>query len=110
MTASKITSDTDLLDAAVGGDEEALRELLKRFGPRVRQTLRGRPGRKWQSILDEDDVMQVTYLEAFLHLDQLHRPPPTVAPPTAYRHTAHRNSGGGIRTHDLVVNSHPLCR
>jgi RNA polymerase sigma-70 factor (ECF subfamily) len=71
MTASIITSDAELLNAAVGGDAEALRELLKRFGPRVRQTLRGKPGRKWQSILDEDDVMQVTYLEAFLHLDQL---------------------------------------
>lgn len=71
MIASENTSDGDLLGRAVAGDAEALRELLKRIGPTVRQTLRGRRGRKWQSILDEDDVMQVTYLEAFLHLDQL---------------------------------------
>ena len=31
----------------------------------------GKIGRRWQGVLDEDDVMQVTYLEAFLHIEQL---------------------------------------
>lgn len=59
------------LDRAVAGDAEALRRLLKRYGPQVRETLHGRIDRRLRSLLDEDDVMQVTYLEAFLHIEQL---------------------------------------
>ncbi len=56
---------------AKAGDAEALRVLLNRCGPRARLVIRGRIGPQWQSILSEDDVMQVAYLEAFLHLHQL---------------------------------------
>jgi RNA polymerase sigma-70 factor, ECF subfamily len=70
-------SDTQLLELAVAGDAEALRSLLKRFGPQVRDTLRGRIDRRLRSLLDEDDVMQITYLEAFLHIDQLTARDPT---------------------------------
>ena len=31
----------------------------------------GRIENRWRALLDEDDVMQVAYLEAFLHIDQL---------------------------------------
>ncbi len=64
-------SDDELLEQAVVGDASALRTLLKRFGPQVRQSIEGRIGKPWQALLDEDDVMQVAYLEAFLHIDQL---------------------------------------
>ncbi len=63
--------DTELLERAVAGDAVALRPLLERYGPPVRETIRGKIGRRWQALLDEDDVMQVTYLEAFLHIEQL---------------------------------------
>lgn len=53
-----------LLTAAVAGDDEALSTLLERHGLAVRQGLS--VAGKWNGILDADDVMQVTYLEAFL--------------------------------------------
>ncbi len=65
----KVSSQT--LIRAKGGDAEALRDLLKCCGPRARTAIRGRIGPHWQSVLSEDDVMQVAYLEAFLHIDQL---------------------------------------
>jgi len=68
MTAS----DGELIERAVGGDADALRILLQQFGPQARQAIQGQIGRKWRHLLDEDDVMQVTYLEAFLHVNRLH--------------------------------------
>lgn len=50
--------------AAIGGDPEALSELLARHGPGVEAGLQIH--RRWRGLLDASDVMQVTYLEAFL--------------------------------------------
>ena len=63
--------DTELIDQAVEGDTAALRTLLTRYGPEARRAIQGKIGKKWRAVLEEDDVMQVTYLEAFLHIDQL---------------------------------------
>lgn len=59
-------SELDLALRAVDGDEEALCELLRRCGERVRIRLKHKIGPQWRSSIDEDDVMQVSYLEAFL--------------------------------------------
>lgn len=55
-----------LLNRAVQGDTGALSELLRRHGPAVEQTLR--ISRQWRTALDPADVMQVTYLEAFMEI------------------------------------------
>lgn len=52
--------------AAVGGDADALTSLLHHFGPAVERTLQINP--VWQPVLEKSDVMQVTYLEAFLRI------------------------------------------
>lgn len=62
-------SDEDHLAAAVEGDREALAALLRRHGPEVRRRLSISP--VWRAALDPADVMQVTYLEAFLRIRQL---------------------------------------
>lgn len=62
-------SDQQLLDAALAGSGDALTRLLRRHGPAVRHRLRINP--VWQGTLDAADVMQVTYLEAFLQVHQL---------------------------------------
>lgn len=49
--------------AAIGGDMAALSGLLREYGPRLREQLS--IDKRWQSVLDADDVLQVTYLEAF---------------------------------------------
>ncbi|MBL9121475.1 MAG: sigma-70 family RNA polymerase sigma factor [Phycisphaerae bacterium] len=56
--------DASLVAAAVGGDLEALSELLAHVGPAVEAGLSIH--RRWRGLLDPSDVMQVTYLEAFL--------------------------------------------
>ncbi len=64
-------TDAELLQRASSRDSDALRLLLKRFGPQVRAAIHGKIDARWRSVLEEDDLMQVTYLEAFLHIDQL---------------------------------------
>jgi RNA polymerase sigma-70 factor (subfamily 1) len=63
------TCDDALLNAVATGDADALAELLHRHGPEVRHRLVISP--VWRGSLDATDVMQVTYLEAFLHRHQL---------------------------------------
>ncbi len=57
------------LRAAVGGDVEAMTELLNECAPEVERSLS--IAREWRSVLEPADVMQVTYLEAFLLIGQL---------------------------------------
>ena len=59
-----------LVAQAVGGDDEALAELLERSTGALVDQFRRRIGRRWRSLLDVDDVMQVTYLEAYLRMGQ----------------------------------------
>ena len=58
-----------LIARAVEGDRDALTQLLQKHGPRLRQHLH--INRTWQGSLDAEDVLQVTYLEAFLRIRQL---------------------------------------
>ncbi|MEM1184434.1 MAG: sigma-70 family RNA polymerase sigma factor [Planctomycetota bacterium] len=66
------TSETDVLDAlldrALGGERSALIELLEHLGPRVRGRIAARISPHHRAAVDEDDVMQVTYLEAVTRL------------------------------------------
>jgi RNA polymerase sigma-70 factor (ECF subfamily) len=56
--------ETELLKKARDGDPDALSALLEQVGGQIRATL-DMPIRH-QNVLDADDIMQVTYLEAFL--------------------------------------------
>jgi RNA polymerase sigma-70 factor (ECF subfamily) len=62
------TEDNDLVRQAAGGDRDALVRLLKRHGAPVRQSLAGRIPSCWQAVLTADDVMQQTYVDAFLDI------------------------------------------
>ncbi len=64
-------SELARLQRAAGGDREALRGLLERYGEQVAGEIRSKIGRVWQASLDADDVMQVTYVEAFLNVASL---------------------------------------
>jgi RNA polymerase sigma-70 factor (ECF subfamily) len=60
-------SDTQaLIRAAVAGDVGAMTELLRQHSPDVERSLS--ISREWRSVLEPADVMQVTYLEAFLQI------------------------------------------
>lgn len=58
--------ESELVRAATLGDADALTDLLERHGPEVARTMS--IASKWQTVVGADDVMQVTYLEAFLRI------------------------------------------
>ena len=58
--------DSNHLSRAVDGDREALAQLLEHHGPAVRKRFAGRIPRRWRSALSVDDVMQQTYIDAFV--------------------------------------------
>ena len=57
-----------LVRAAVDGDRDAVATLLEGVGEALRARLRDKLGARWQSVLDADDVLQVTFLEVFLRV------------------------------------------
>ena len=63
-----MTSEGDRVRAAVQGDEDALIVLLEEHGPALRTRIDRSIATKWKSLLDADDVLQVTYLEVFLRI------------------------------------------
>lgn len=63
--------DAILLGRAANHDVAAFRTLLERFGPQIWNEINADIAAKWRSLVDADDVMQVTYVEAFLQMDRL---------------------------------------
>ncbi len=57
-----------MLERAVAGDREALVSLLEQYGPRVRDVLSSRIPSRFRAVLSADDVMQETYVDAFLDI------------------------------------------
>ncbi|MEQ9616760.1 MAG: sigma-70 family RNA polymerase sigma factor [Phycisphaerales bacterium] len=62
---------TGALERIRGGDEQALAELLAHAGPVVHARIASDIGPQWRGTIEADDVLQVTYLEAFLHIDRV---------------------------------------
>ena len=61
-------SEAELLHRARTGDRAALSDLLLLHGSAIRDGLDINP--KWRSVLEVDDVLQVTYFEVFEQIDQ----------------------------------------
>lgn len=60
--------EEQLLAKAVQGDEGSLTTLLERVGFDLHVALERQIGPQYRGLLDADDIMQVTCLEAFLHI------------------------------------------
>jgi RNA polymerase sigma-70 factor (ECF subfamily) len=67
-----VDADPQELDRTVAGGPDALATLMQRHGPSIARELR----RDYASLSaeDVDDVMQVTFLEAFLHFRHFDHP------------------------------------
>ena len=65
-----VLSDNDLVLQAATGDERALARLLEEHSPAVRAGMAGRIPRRWQAALSVEDIMQQTYIDAFVDLDR----------------------------------------
>lgn len=72
MAATEPAGDGAHLLAQAGlGERDAMRALLEQYGPQVSATIDQQIGQAWRAAIDVDDVMQVTYLEAFLQAQQM---------------------------------------
>ena len=60
-----------LVIRAVEGDEDALTSLLNEHARTLERHIGASIGPQWRSLLDAEDILQVTYLEAFMRIDQL---------------------------------------
>jgi RNA polymerase sigma-70 factor (ECF subfamily) len=58
--------EDDLLRRAIAGDHQALKKLLDRHAPPIQRAMQRRIPRRFRSLLSAQDVMQDTYLDAFL--------------------------------------------
>jgi RNA polymerase sigma factor (sigma-70 family) len=65
----------ELLPRAVSGDRQALTGLLEAVAPEVRAILSAELEPVWQPQIDLDDLLQTTYLEAFLRIRQFRSGP-----------------------------------
>lgn len=60
--------EAELVGRAVAGDADALSELLHQFGPAIGERLAAQIRPQIRSAFDIEDVLQITYLEAFLRI------------------------------------------
>jgi len=60
----------DLLVQAKAGNQDALITLLEEIAPEIRRRIASKLTSELRIDLDEDDVMQVTYMEAVMRLDR----------------------------------------
>lgn len=89
---------------AVAGDRDALGALLEEFGPGVEAGLVIAP--TWRGLLDAADVMQVTYLEAFMQIGRFD-PQRAAAFPSWLRRIAENNLQDAIRSLETARNPSP---
>ena len=62
--------ESELIARAAAGDRDALSEMLQAVAPQLRSKLQADIGQQWQSVMDTDDVLQVTFVEVFLRIDR----------------------------------------
>jgi RNA polymerase sigma-70 factor (ECF subfamily) len=66
----EIGMHANLIEAAQAGDRDALAALLKQHDAAVRQEVATNLPQRWRAELGVDDVLQVTYTDAFLAIAQ----------------------------------------
>lgn len=70
MTPMPDADGDALLIKAKNGDVDALVKLLEQLTPELRRRVTPKMQGPWRTILDEDDVLQVTFMEACTRLDR----------------------------------------
>src|SRR5215468_5727754 len=90
------TPEETLLVWAVGGDEDALTTLLNSVAAQLHAETRARIGSKYSGVFDADDILQITFLEAFLRIGAF-EPGPHVSFLAWLRRIAENNIRDAIR-------------
>lgn len=63
-----MAGDDETIRRAVSGDQAALAELLELHGESLGREIEARIGAQYRGVIDADDILQVTFLEAFLRI------------------------------------------
>ena len=63
-SANVSTSEEQLLQRAIDGDQEALRLLIKEQAAGLQQVISKQIPKRWRSVFSEDDVLQQTFADA----------------------------------------------
>jgi len=69
-TERPVATEDELLQQACEGDEKALGKLLDLHTPELRRVVARKLPARWQSLLSEEDVLQQTFTDAFLDINQ----------------------------------------
>jgi RNA polymerase sigma-70 factor (ECF subfamily) len=64
--ADRAPQEAELIARAGAGDDRSLGTLLERYAPGVRAEIAGRIPARWSSVLSAEDVLQETFMDAFL--------------------------------------------
>lgn len=65
-----IDDEQQVVEAAIAGDNDALARLLAEFSPQLLARLKAKISPAFRAVLEADDVLQVTYLEAFQRIER----------------------------------------
>ena len=103
----EIPTTQSLVERAVKGDSDALSALLAEFGPRIESDLR--ISKTWRNVLEPGDVMQVTYLEAFLQISRF-RPEQAGSFESWLRRIAENNLRDAVRSLERQKQPPPARR
>lgn len=62
--------EEQLVERAAHGDSDALGDLLMEIAPQLRARIEPEIGARYASLISADDILQVTFLEAFLRFER----------------------------------------
>ena len=65
-----VQNQDDLLAKARSGDSRSLAALLEELTPELRRRIASKMDGPWRSLVDEDDILQVTFIEACTRLEK----------------------------------------
>ncbi len=65
-----VTIGEQALTAAIAGDRDAIAQLLEDAAPALRAGLAGQIPVRWRSVLSVSDIVQQTYVDAFLDISR----------------------------------------
>lgn len=102
-------SDDDLLKAALRGDRDGLAELLRRCAAPLRARVSVQIDAIWRASIDEDDLLQVTFIEAFEGVEAA-RPAGVGAFVRWLERMAENNLRDAIRGLSAAKRAHPARR
>ncbi|MFO0839893.1 MAG: RNA polymerase sigma factor [Phycisphaerae bacterium] len=87
-----LNNHAELIEQATRGDQEALSDLLAANSPALRQYLQHELADRWRGVVEVDDVLQVTFLEAFLGIAEF-----VPAGPSAFANWLRRIADNNLR-------------